>query len=432
MHGRLSPRQRRFGGSVAVSSVALLLGLLVVAYVGSQLLGGKGGGLRLASGAEYLLLGLALGPYALGVVSRITLQGFAPISLVGIAWVALVIGGDYGYDLERRVSARGLFSGIALASISFVATAGALYYVGARFHLLSGDDLWLVSCGVALVSSETTRHAVRWVLGRHAADGPLARFVGDVADCDDLVPILGKAVVFAAAVPHGALTKLPAWGLALAPFGIGAVLGVTAAALLRAELKASDGWGVLIGATLVATGVSFRLGLSTLAGTFALGLTLAAASRHRKELRAMLRGTEQAVILPLMLLAGALVSLEHRVLLVGCLLGAFAIRIALRLLLAPALTKLAGAPRSAAPSLALGLMPSGALSVIVGMAYDSRIGGRAGSVVLGVSVGLTLIGEIIGPASLRRALTAAGEIQVEADPSSGVPPTDVPSPEPSE
>lgn len=416
-----------------MSSVALLLGLLVVAYVGSQLLGGKGGGLRLASGAEYLLLGLALGPNALGVVSRGILQGFAPISLVGIAWVALVIGADYGYyDLERRVSVRGLCSGIALAALSFVATAATLYYAGARFHLLPRNDLWLVACGVALVSSETTRHAVRWVLGRYSADGPLARLVGEVADCDDSVPILVKAVMFAVAAPHGAVAELPAWGLALAPFGIGAVLGVTSAVLLRAELKASDGWGVLIGATLVATGISYRLGLSTLAATFALGLTLVAVSRHRKELRAMLRRTEQPAILPLMLLAGALVSLGHHVVLVGCLVGAFAVRIVLRLFFAPILTTLAGVPRSAAPSLALGLMPSGALSVIIGMAFDNRIGGRGGSLVLGVSVGLTIIGEIIGPVSLRRALTAAGEIQVQANPSLDAPPTDTPSPEPSE
>lgn len=399
-----------------MSSVALLLGLLVVAYAGSHLLGGKGGGLRLASGAEYLLLGLALGPHALGVVDRSTLIGFQPIALVGTAWLALVIGADYGYQGERRVTLRGFIAGILLSSLSFAAIFAALFFAGRRFGLLGGQDLWLIPAGVGLVACETTRHAVQWVLGRTAADGPLSRLVGDVADCDDLVPILGLTYLCALEGQHGVAAGFPAWSLTLTTLGMGALLGITAAALLRAEQSASDGWGVLIGATLVAAGTAFRLGLATLAGTFLLGLTLSVVSRHSAELRAMLHRTEQAVMSPLMMLAGALVVFDHPWVLAGCLVAATLVRGALRLLAAPLLTWLSGAPRAAAPALALGLMPSSVLSVIVAMTFDSRFGGKAGSVVLGVSVGLALVGELVGPANLRRALVLSGEIQLEPAP----------------
>lgn len=396
-----------------MSSVALLLGLLVVAYVGSQLLGGKGNSYRLASGAEYLLLGLALGPHALGIVERSTLEAFQPIALVGVAWLTLVIGADYGFQGTRRVSLRGLAAGVVLALVNVAVTAAGLHFVCQKLHLLEGRDAWLVPLGVGLVTCETTRHAVRWVLGRHAAEGPLTRLVDDLADSDDIVPIVGLAALFSLLGMPEAPIEVPAQGLLAATLGIGAVLGGTAAALLRSEPKASDGWGVLIGATLVATGTALHLGLAALAATFTLGLTLSFLSRHRVELRNMLEQTEQPVILPLLLLAGALVDVKDPMLTTVLLGGAIAVRVVLRLAAGPVLAALAGVSRKAAPALGVGLLPSGALSIIVGMGFANRIHGPGGDAVLAVAVGLTVLAELVGPGSLKRALAAAGEIQSE-------------------
>ena len=65
----------------------------------------------------------------------------------------------------------------------------------------------------------------------------------------------------------------------------------------------------------------------------------------------------------------------------------------------------------ASGALAAGLMPSGALGIALGLAFDSRFPGRVGDSILAVAVGLALIGELAGPAFLRRALTRAGEIK---------------------
>jgi hypothetical protein len=58
-------------------------------------------------------------------------------------------------------------------------------------------------------------------------------------------------------------------------------------------------------------------------------------------------------------------------------------------------------------------LPSGALSIAVGLALSRRFAGTVGDTVLGVAVGLTLLGELIGPGALRRALEGAGEIPAE-------------------
>ncbi len=395
-----------------MSAVALLLGLLVVAYMGSQLMGGRAEGYRLASGAEYLVLGIALGPYALGAAERGTLHAFQPLAVFGTAWLTLVIGAGYGFREERRVSARGFAAGVVLASLSGALVAAAAYGAALSLAPLRGHDLRLVAAGVGLVACETTRHAVRWVVGRHGAKGALSRLIADVSECDDLVPIAGISVLFPMVDPPSVAARLPSWGwLALTPI-LGVVLGGTAAALLRAEPVASDGWGVVIGAALLGTGIASRLGLAPQAVTFALGISLSILSRHRSELRAMLASSEQAVLLPILLLSGAEVEIHALRLLFGLLAAALAARLLVRLLAAPALASMSGAPRSVAPLLAIGLLPTGALSITLGLAFASRFPGAPGDTTLAVAVGLAVVGELVGPASLRRALSGAGEIEI--------------------
>ena len=53
-------------------------------------------GFGLPSGAEYLVLGVVVGPHALGVLTRSTISGFEPIFVLGASWLALVAGIGYG------------------------------------------------------------------------------------------------------------------------------------------------------------------------------------------------------------------------------------------------------------------------------------------------------------------------------------------------
>ncbi|HEX3597165.1 MAG TPA: potassium transporter Kef [Polyangiaceae bacterium] len=401
-----------------MSAVALLLGLLVVAYVGSHLIGGRGESLRLASGAEYLVLGVALGPYALGAAERSTLQSFQPLAVIGTAWITLVIGVGFGFREGRRVSLRGMLTGILLAAFSGSATALAAYAVLDAFWHLAGEQLLLVAGGVGVIGCETTRHAMRWVVGRHGADGPLSRLVGEVSECDDLIPIAGISLLFPLIEPPAIARQVPVWGwLALTPI-LGVLLGGTAAALLRAEPRASDGWGVILGAALLGTGIASRLGLAPQAVTFAIGVSMSLLSRHRSELRAMLGRSEQAVLLPVLMISGAETEVKNIGPLLGLLAAAFIARLLVRLLAAPVLAGMAGAPKESVPSLAVGLLPSGALSVTLGLAFESRYPGLPGDAILALSVGLAIAGEVVGPAALRRALTRAGEVVVRngADP----------------
>ena len=48
--------------------------------------------LLLVSGAEYLILGILLGPSVSGVLSVETLAGFAPLTTLALGWIGAIVG----------------------------------------------------------------------------------------------------------------------------------------------------------------------------------------------------------------------------------------------------------------------------------------------------------------------------------------------------
>jgi hypothetical protein len=67
--------------------------------------------------------------------------------------------------------------------------------------------------------------------------------------------------------------------------------------------------------------------------------------------------------------------------------------------------------RPAGPLLGTGLVSSGALSIAAGMSFALLFPGVVGATILAASTLGVVVGELVGPASLRRALQKAGEAQ---------------------
>src|SRR5262249_11838901 len=101
----------------------LLMGLLVLSYIGSFLVSGRAiRGFGLPSGAEYVRLGVALGPHVLGIVEPSMLEAFAPVAHVALGWLALIIGLDYGFVEGHRVR----FTSVVGSSLIALLTGSAV------------------------------------------------------------------------------------------------------------------------------------------------------------------------------------------------------------------------------------------------------------------------------------------------------------------
>jgi hypothetical protein len=395
-----------------VNAILILMGLLVLSYLGSFLVTGRSvRGVGLPSGVEYAALGYVLGPHALGLVGADNLAAFEPVVQVALGWLAFAVGLDFGFAGDKRVRA----GSVALGSISSLLTglgvAAAAWFT--MDQLQAGGtptDRILIAGGAGAACSETTRHAVRWVVDRYDARGPLADRINEIAHTDDLFPMIGVAILFALDPTRNVTLPMPLRDWPAITIGLGLLLGGGAAMLLRSEMPIEDTWGVMFGVSLIAIGTATRLAISTLTVTFFMGMAVSMLTKHGAELRAMVGPTERPVLLPALVLAGARIDFRAMPMLPWIAAAAIGGRVVAKVVTGWFLAAGSRPARKAGPFVGLSLLSSGALAMCIGLAFALRFPGPVGDTVLVIAALAATVGEFVGPLRLRRALLVAGEL----------------------
>jgi hypothetical protein len=402
-----------------MNALLLLMGLLVLSYIATFLVSGRGArGVGLPSGVEYIALGFVLGPHALDLLGRSLFESFEPIAEVALGWLTLVIGIDFGFVGDRRVGVRSLLLGLFSALFTGALIGGGVLLFLRRYPIVPpGIDQWLLAGGLGAACAETTRHAVRWVVDRHEAKGPLSNLLEEVSHADDVIPLLAIAVLFAVTQKDAHLPwMVPAWGWIVATIVLGLVLGAVAALLLGRDFHLHTTWGVLLGTSLLALGTASRLGLAGIAVTFFMGIAMSAVSRHHVQIREVVAPTERPVMLPALLLAGARIDVDVlRAMRLLVVIVAIAIvgRVVAKVFIGAVMRLASRGARAATFPVGFTLLSAGALSSTIGLAYALRFPGAIGDTVLVAAAASAILGEFVAPGAVKRALTQAGEVAVE-------------------
>jgi len=402
-----------------VSAIVLLMGLLLLSYVGSLIIGGRTAR-GLPSGVEFIALGFAVGPHALGLVERPMIAEFAPIVQVALGWLAFVVGLDFGRAGGRRVRAKPMALGVFCALL----TGGTVALVVNRFLAyvpvpgINETNGLLLAAGAGAVTAETTRFVVQWVAVRWNVKGPVSTLLVEIAAADDLAPLVLAGAVFAFMPSSTVALEMHAGGWFLLSLSLGGLLGTVTALLLRGA-EGYAVWGALIGTLLLGVGTSTRFGLCTIFVTFVMGIALAGVSPHRRALRRMVSPTERAVLYPMLLLAGAHLNLgpllENRML-VAVLALVLMGRIAGKLLSGFVLRAAVPAARPAGPLLGIVLLSSGPVSVSCGFVFALRFPGKVGDTLLVCAAASAVLGELVSTFALKNLLTQLGEATPAAMP----------------
>lgn len=386
-----------------MNEMTLLLGLLVLSYFGNALIApGQSTAISLPSGAHFILLGFLLGPHALGAVPRDAAASFMPLAIAAIAWLALVLGTSYGFAGNRRLSLRAYVLGFVVAIVSALTIGGAAFAAARLLAHMPVQDAAFVGLGIGLAGCETTRQSVRWVLDRSTEQSPLLKLMEELSGTDELVPLLGLACFFAFAPLPAQLMPLPAPGIVLVTLLLGVVLGGTSALLMRGLSEAQDAWIIILGAALLGTGIAWRLSLSPLTSLFVMGMCLSFGSRHAAELRPLLLRTAPGVLLPALLLAGALLRTPDAsgpLFVAGC---ALITRLLVRVSIGRVIARIAEQPADRRLSFGLALCCTGNVSVLVGLSFALRFPGPIGNLVLSTAVANGVAGDLFGTIGLRR------------------------------
>jgi hypothetical protein len=401
-----------------VSAIALLMGLLVLSFLGSLIVGGRGAR-GLPSGVEYLGLGFAVGPHVLGVVERPMIAEFDPIVQVALGWLAFGVGLDFGRIGGRRVRTASVVIGIGCAALTGVLVAIATHQL-LRIVDIPGLDPTaelVFAAGAGAVTAETTRIAVQWVVTRWQAKGPVSKLLNELGASDDFAPLAAAGAIFAFTPPPGLALSLPPAGWLAASVLLGALLGTVTALLLRGAEGGVE-WGALFGTILLGTGTAVRFGLSAIFVTFVMGVALAAISRARRSLQRMVGATERAVLYPLLLLAGA--RLDPLPLFSNRMLGAVVAFVLLARIVGKLLSGLVvhftmPAARPAGPALGIVLLSSGPITICVGLAFALRYPGIVGDSLLLCAAASNLLGELVSTLALHRLLGHVGELTPAPD-----------------
>jgi len=389
-----------------VSSMALLLLLLVLAYIGSLWASSeRKRAFGSPSGIEYVLLGVLLGPEALGVLGHQAISAFEPIALVALGWIGVLYGLECGMNGNRRAPLGRIVLGLVLTIVTASLAAAAAWWMIGFTRLAEGDLQLMMSAAIGLVTAETTRHAVRWIGERQTLSSPLAELLQDLSAADDAPVLLALALLFAQLSGEHALhdRTLPALAMAGVTVGSGVLLGCVSAWLIGKSHSPVERWTVLLGAAWLATGMTKSLGLSALAATFAFGLTLSVLSRDAERLRQQVGPTEGAVLLPALLLAGAHVRWPASQAEVALVALAIAVRFATSFVFGVGLSFTRRDTRGLGPWLGVGMLASGTLTMIVAFGISMRCPAEIARPALAIAFVGTLLGELIGPTALRRA-----------------------------
>lgn len=259
------------------------------------------------SGAEYLILGLLLGPSAFGVLSADRLGQFAPVTLLTLGFLGLALG--MRCHLPTLVKVPGLSWRLAFAQsfLTLITVAAAtvvvlLFREGMTLALALPPAIALGA--IATVSLPQAVEVGARALGR---EGPTVQLLRTSALVDGLVGVCAFGLLLA-------LDHAPVLGFRRPPTAtewavIAAGIGVASGALfylfLGGERSGDRTVIALGGATLLATGAAAHLDLSPLFSTTVMGIILVNTTGQRELLQAILARAERPLVYVMLVLAGA-------------------------------------------------------------------------------------------------------------------------------
>lgn len=243
-------------------------------------------------GLVLLLVGLALGPGGLGVLSGPVISALDPAVSVALAALGVFVGLD--------IRLRGPREGRLLAAASLEA-ATTMLVVGAGFFIVSSlivgvaPSSWLVAAmlGVCAAPSSTS-------VDRSEAPRTQTSRIGDL---DDVLPIVvaGVAAVWIHSPSPGSFASM-----GMQSIGIAAAVAAATWLLITQTSSESEQRVFVIGALLLLGGAAAHLSLSALAAGLLAGLCWnIAGGQAREHLARDMRYLQHPLTVPLLVVAGA-------------------------------------------------------------------------------------------------------------------------------
>jgi Kef-type K+ transport system membrane component KefB len=364
--------------------------------------------LNLPDVTGFLIAGLIIGPYCLGVFSGESLEAVSDITAVALGFIAFSIGGEFKKENLKRVGMKAFIITVFQAMAAVILVDAAL--------ILAGFDIPL-AITLGAIATATAPAATLMVVRQYKARGKMTNTLLSVVAMDDAIglAVFSISLAIAQSLTSGAVPTVnnmllqPLIEIVLSLL-IGFAIGAIASICIRFFKSRANRLCITIASVLLGVALSNMLGLSSLLLCMSIG---AAVVNLRSDAETILEGAERwttPLFMLFFVISGA--ELDLTVLTSVGLLG-------LIYIVARSIGKYLGAYLGARivksePSiqryLGLTLLPQAGVAIGMAQIVMSKLP-EYGAQIRAVVLCATLIYELVGPVLTRIALVKSGEIE---------------------
>ncbi len=364
--------------------------------------------LRLPNVTGYILAGIAVGPYVLGLVPGSVIDGMDFVTDIALAFIAFGVGRYFKLEKLKETGAKVIVITLLEALAAFGAVTAAMLLV---FRLPLPFCLLL-----GAISSATAPASTIMTIRQYRAKGPFVNLIVQIVALDDAVALVAFSMCSAVvSAVDGAGAVRPMTLLAPLLWSAAAVLsGVLAGLLLHALVDGSRSREhrlVLVIAVLLAiTGLCAIVDISPLLACMAVGTAYINAGGRKLTFEEVSDATPP-ILLIFFVLSGA--RLQVPMLATAGLIGVcyFFVRILGKYLGAWAGCAVCRTQASTRRWLGLALVPQAGVSIGLAALAERILPGPEGLMVSTIILSSGVLYEMVGPACAKAALFLSGTVR---------------------
>jgi hypothetical protein len=290
-----------------MSSTFILVLVAVGAYLAAHVaFGWLAKRFLIVSGAEYLLLGVLLGPQVTGLISASVFSGFAPFLTLALGWIGTLVGAQFYLPSLLRYRAPVYRIAFFEAAATFVVMAGAMTLLFGWLFEMPLERALSPAVVLGAIATASSPAGIGLVAQRVGA-GAIVRQLQMTTAIDALVAVTAFGLLLSIDHPAPAGTPRPptATEWAVISVGIGVVGGTLFHLFLGEERKIDRLFISLAGAIILASGAAAYMRLSPLLPAMLIGAILINTSGNRQEIAQVLVSVERPIYFVLLIFAGA-------------------------------------------------------------------------------------------------------------------------------
>jgi hypothetical protein len=368
------------------------------------------------TGAEFVLLGVALGRALPDIGTVSNLSSIAPIIALAAGWVGLIAGMQLDLFHAREGNRGGTALALFLAFGSGGAVGAAAYvFFGSGMLPNIGPDEAMIGAGfLACAAAAGSTNAIDLLRERYQLEKGLAPFLRRVSELGDILAITVFGVLFC--IFHQGEASVPmspaAWlGVSL---GVGVLLGLVFGVFIVEDESEQTRFLALVGIIAFASGAAYFLRISPLFVNLLLGIVLVSTEKGGHAILKTLEGTARPMRLILLVFAGALWVPPPAVPALLAIGGYVVLRVFGRLSSA----WVASIGLATRGDLGRGLLAQGDVALAMALSFRLVYEGTAIDVAYTVVLASIVLHEMLAPRVLRNLLIDAGEVRREVGASS--------------